>query len=424
MRHHRLALFTAAAIAVAPFSPTPAYAVPAPARGVAPADVAAPAVVKHVSTDVDGDGTRDSVSLTYLGSSQFALTATTTKGKSSTVTFTSRVDAKWAPAADTWYGASAIDGHKGSELIANRFTKSTAESRKNVSLGVYTWRSGKLVASKAPASRWGKAWKVNATLAGEARGYNFFTKSGHRYVDATRMTTGKYTRPWNGYVTRSVWRSGKWVKLWTHKAKTVKSSALSAWGQVGIAGPNLLLGQVSVDVDGDARADLVGYYRDGLDLHMFRVATAAGRTVYVGYQTEPDSAFIGAAQLDGVAGDELIAEVGSEGPVWTVFTWADYTLRETPMPALYGETGGSIPWQGHSDEAITNLRFYNDAGASYVETGWIWFENSITTDPVNFATSVWQDGKWVKKSEQQRVLTDAERATFHSGFTVDGLVTP
>lgn len=425
MRHHRLAWITAAALTAVPFSPVAAdAATPVPTRAVAPADVATPTVVKHVSTDVDGNGTRDSVTLTYLGSNQFALTATTTKGKSSTVTFASRVDAKWAPAADTWYGASAIDGRKGSELIVNKFTKATAESRANITLGVYTWRSGKLVAAKAPASRWGKTWKVNGTLAGEARGYNFFTKSGHRYVDATRMTTGKYTKPWNGYVTRSVWRGGTWVKLWTHRAKTVKSSTLSAWGQVGIAGPNLLLGQVNVDVDGDGRVDLVGYYRDGFALHMFRVATAAGRTVYVGYQTEPDSKFIGAAQLDGVAGDELIAEVGSEGPVWTVFTWSDYTIRETPMPALYGGTGGSIPWQGHSDEAITNLRFYTDAGAAWVETGWISYENSILTDPVNFARSVWQDGKWVKQAEEQRVLTEAERATFQSGFTVDGLVTP
>ena len=413
MKHHRLAWITAAALTVVPFSPVAAGAAAAvPTRGVAPADVAAPVVVKHVSTDVDGNGTRDSVTLTYLGSNQFALSVTTTKGKSSTVTFTSRVDAKWAPAPDTWYGASAIDGHKGSELIVNKFTKATAESRANITLGVYTWRSGKLVVAKAPSSRWGKTWKVNGTLAGEARGYNFFTSSGHRYVDATRMTTGKYTKPWNGYVTRSVWRNGAWVKLWTHRAKTVKSSELRAWGQV------------TVDVDGDGRADLVGYYRDGFNLHMFRVATAAGRTVYVGYQTEPDSKFIGAAQLDGVAGDELIAEVGSEGPVWTVFSWSDYTIRETPMPALYGGTGGSIPWQGHSDEAITNLRFYTAGGSAHVETGWIWYENSILSDPVNFATSVWQDGKWVKQSEEQRVLTEAERATFHNGFTVEGLVTP
>ncbi|PKN56184.1 MAG: hypothetical protein CVU56_17375, partial [Deltaproteobacteria bacterium HGW-Deltaproteobacteria-14] len=84
----------------------------------------------------------------------------------------------------------------------------------------------------------------------------------------------------------------------------------------------------------------------------------------------------------------------------------------------------AIPWHGHSDEAITNLRFYTDAGTSYVETGWISYENSILTDPVNFAVSAWQDGNWVKKSEGQRVLTPAERASFHLGFSVNGLVAP
>ncbi len=430
MRHHRIVgLAVVSAMTLAPFSPAITPVAAAPATGGALAvvttpTVVTPALVTHVLTDLDGDGTRDSVSLTYLGGNRFSLKGVTTKGRSSTVTFTSRVDAKWAPEADTWYGASAIDGHKGSELIVNKFTKSTAADRNNIALGVYTWRSGKLVAAKAPASKWGRTWKVNGSFGSEARGYNFFTKSGHRYVDATRMTTGKYTSPWNGYVTRSVWRSGKWVTLWTHKAKTVKSSMLSAWGQVGIAGPNLLLGQVSVDVDGDSQADLVGYYRDGCYSHKFRVATAAGRTVYVGYQTEPDSAFIGAAQLDGVPGDELIAEVSGEGPVWKVLSWSDYTIFDTPMPALYGTAGGSMPWQGHSDEATTNLRFYTDGGASYVETGWIWFESSIETDPVNFATSMWQNGQWVKQSEEQRVLTPAERAAFHQGFSVDGLVTP
>ncbi len=52
------------------------------------------------------------------------------------------------------------------------------------------------------------------------------------------------------------------------------------------------------------------------------------------------------------------------------------------------------------------------------------YENSIQTDPVNLAISALPDGELVKKSEEQRVLTDAERATFHLSFTVDGLVTP
>ena len=45
MRHHRIALITAAALVAAPFAPVPAQATDAlPARAVRPADVPAPAV--------------------------------------------------------------------------------------------------------------------------------------------------------------------------------------------------------------------------------------------------------------------------------------------------------------------------------------------------------------------------------------------
>lgn len=423
MRHHRLAWITATAIAAVPFTPAPAGTATVRAPTAAPADATASTLVKHVVTDLDGDGTRDSVDLKYLGSNRFELSATTTKGKTAKVRFTSRVDAKWAPAADTWYGASAIDGRKGSELIVNKFSKKTAESREGVTLGVYTWRSGKLVAEKPPATPTGKVWKVNDSGAFEVRGYRFFTSHGHRYVDATRLTTRhKLTKPWNGSVTRSVWRNGTWVKLWTHKAKTVKEYP-SSWGQVGIAGPNLLLGQVSADVDADGRNDLIAYYQDGFDHRLLRLTTASGTTVSTGYRTGGDVAFVGAAPLDGVAGAEIIAMSNVEGPVWKVLTWRNGSLTNAKVPALYGGEGNSTLWQGISDESITNFRFYDDSGSRYALTGWISFEDE-SSHAVNVALSVWQDGEWAKLSQENRVLTDSEWARFTMGFTVAGLVAP
>ncbi|MGF3940115.1 hypothetical protein, partial [Staphylococcus aureus] len=116
MRHHRIALITAAALVAAPFAPVPAHATDAlPARAVRPADVPAPAVVKRINTDMDGDGVRDQVNLTYLGSDNFELAVTTTRGRTSKVAFTSHVDPSFVPAAATFYGADAIDGRKGSE---------------------------------------------------------------------------------------------------------------------------------------------------------------------------------------------------------------------------------------------------------------------------------------------------------------------
>ena len=119
-----------------------------------------------------------------------------------------------------------------------------------------------------------------------------------RYVDATRLTTTKYTTPWKGYVTRSVWRNGTWVKVWTHRAKTVKYP--NALGQVGVAGPKLLLGQVNVDVSGDGRIDLVGFYQDAFDHYLLIVEAGqdSASTWFTSYAEKP---FIGAAAVDGVS---------------------------------------------------------------------------------------------------------------------------
>jgi hypothetical protein len=416
MRHHRLALITAAAIAVAPFTPTPAYAVPVPTRGVAPADVTTPTVVKHVSTDVDGDGTRDSVTLISLGSNQFTLTATTTKGRSASVSFASVVD-RWAPAADTWYGASAIDGRKGSELIVNRFTTSTAESRENVTLGVYTWRSGKLVAEKAPASPWGRTWKGNSSQATNAAGYRFFTSHGHRYVDATGMFTRNHrTNPWYGTFTRSVWRHGTWVKLWTRKAKTVKDY-LRQWSQVGVGGPKLLLGQVSADISGDGAADLVSVYQDKLISHFVLTAIVNGSATSVSYQAD-DNGFIGAAAIDGVAGGELIVQVNSEEPSWRVFTWRAGKLVDLTGPFVPGYTEPG--WLGEGEDTTVNYATSVTDGVHYIVVGTHWEDS-----PYTFVTSKWDTGGWVKVSEESKVsLTAEEQANFHTGFTAADLVTP
>ncbi len=423
MRHHRLTWITAAAIAVVPFSPVAADAATSvPGRAVAPAAAPTPTMVKHVNTDVDGDGTRDSVALNYLGSNRFELVATTTKGKTAKVKFTSHVDAKWAPASDTWYGASAIDGKKGSELIVNKFTKSTSATRLNVRLGVYTWRSGKLVASKAPASVWGKVCTVNASSGFEVRGYRFVSKSGHRYVDVTRLATKhKLTKPWNGYVTRSVWRNGKWVKLWTHKAKTVKDYP-NSWGQVGIAGPRLLLGQVNTDVSGDGVSDLVLFYREGIEEFSLR-AQAHDGTGVAWFRSYADKPFIGAGEVDGTPGTELVVNTDPEGPTWKAYSWRSGGLIELPGPAMNGGVG-NLTWHGHGDEATANFTVSVEAGKHYVTTGWIWFENSTATDPVHFAKSVWEIDHWTKLSEWDAVLTAEQRTTFHQGFTVDGLITP
>ena len=252
MKH--LAAWVAATTLVSiPFSAiasTTAHAAPLPA------DLTTPSVVKHVNTDVDGDGTRDSVDLTYLGADQFTLSATTTKGASSSVSFTSHVDPEMVPAAGTWYGADAIDGHKGSELIVHLYGPNVTDSGQNRDVAVYTWRSGALYAEQAPAAPPSSGWEVGVTEGSEAAsGYWFFTRHGHRYADASRLTMTNAT-PWRyeGTVTRSVWRNDGWVEVSTRIART-KSDL--TWKQFGMAGPKLLLSQMKADISGDGQPDLL-----------------------------------------------------------------------------------------------------------------------------------------------------------------------
>lgn len=415
MRHHRLALITAAAIAVAPFTGAPAHAA-APGRVVAPADVAAPTLVKQVFTDVDGDGTRDTVKLSYLGSNQFELAAITTKGKTSSVKFASVVDPDRAPAASTWYGASAMDARAGSELIVKYNSSDSILGVANTTLGVFTWRSGKLVSEKPPATPTGKVWQVNAEEFTQARGYTFFTKHGHRYVDASALSTNTI-RPWKGKIVRSVWRSGKWVKVSTRTATPVKK--LTKWGQIGIAGPKLLLHAIKVDVNGDAKLDLVRVYQDKLVNHYLVTVKTGKTTRSATYSTDGGSGFVGAAAIDGNAGAELIFGTEAETPLWKVFTWRGGKLASLPGPIV--REGAKVGvWAGAGDERATNYTTTVEDARHYVTRTWI-ADGSASAHVTKWA---WEATGWTMVSDTEITLTAEQLAAFHRGFTAADLVTP
>lgn len=425
MRHHRLAWVVAAtAITVAPFTPAaPAAAAPAPAGMLAPADVPAPTVVKHVNTDMDGDGTRDSVDLTYLGSDKFELAVTTTKGKTSKVGFTSHVEPGMVPAANTWYGADAIDGRKGSELIVHLYAPSVTDSGQNLDVAVYTWRSGRLVAEPAPAASSGTGWQVGVTEGSEgAAGYWFFTSHGRRYVDTSRLTMAEWPWHYEGSVTRSVWRNGKWAKVSTRAVGTKAMAEDLTWKQVGMAGPKLLRAQVKADINGDGRTDLALIYQLGPD-HYRATVLAHGRKAFadVTYWTNP---FIGAAAVDGVAGDELIAASGSSKR-WTVLSWRHSgKLTKLKAPALYGESGNSSTWHRAASGGPTNFTTSTENGRHYVVTAFGPPTSVLGSEPVRFARSVWEKGRWTKLAQWTAALTQEQWTAFHDGFTAADLVSP
>ena len=415
-----------AATAVVAASPllavTAEAATPVPARIVAPADVAAPVVVKHVDTDVDGDGTRDSVDLAYLGNDQFTLSATTTRKASFRVSFSSAFEAA-DPAApqSVWYGADAIDGHKGSELLVRLFATSELQGSE-VNLAVYTWRSGALVAEKPPATAEGRIWRINAGDQQMARGYRFFTSHSHRYVDASRMTSS--TLPgltWRGRVTRSVWRHGAWVTVWTHAARTTRSLT---WGQTAVAGPRLLLDQIDADISGDGAADRVRSYRIGKLTHRATVS-ASGRSASTTFRSSADDPFIGAVQVEGVAGSEVLFRVATAGDAhrWQVLTWRKGALVEVPGPVE--DPQGKDSWYGpNASTQATNFALGVDAGSHYVVVGRLGSGLDPQTHPVHLTRFVWVAEHWTKQTEWDAVLTAEQAAAFHDGFSAPDLVSP
>jgi len=424
MRHHRLACIAAVtAVSVAPFSPlTTSTAAAAPTRAIAPADATTPAVVKHVDTDVDGDGTRDSVDLTYLGADQFTLSAVTTKGRSASVSFRSHVSPAMVPAADTFYGADAIDGRKGSELIVHLYGPNVTDSGQNLDVAVYTWRSGTLVAESAPAARTGTGWQVGTSEGTEAAsGYWFFTSHGHRYVDTSRlvMTEG----PWRyaGSVTRSVWRGGKWVKVSTRTVGTKAMGDQLTWKQVGMAGPKLLWGQVKVDVSGDGRRDLVLFHWVGIDRCRVTVLAhgrSASRVITL-HKHWP----IGTAAVDGVAGSEVIANTVGTG--WVVLAWRHSgKLVKLHAPSPYGRAGDPSIWQGANGDT-THFQLSTENGHHYVVVGRVKCCNDPQTEPVHFTRFVWNVDHWTKQPpEWDAVLTAEQAATFYDGITAPDLIRP
>ena len=424
MKRHLSLLLAAACAGTVPFGFARAWAAtPAPSAAARPAVPTADplqTIARQVFTDLDGDGTRDTVTLFYQGAGRFSLTGVTTKKVLASVYFSSSVE-KASDLPRAWYGASAIDGVKGSELIVTSTTPDTGGGSTTRQL-VYTWRKGKLVAEAPPASGWGKSWQLSQR-DNETRGYRFFDSHHHRYVDATRLITDG-VKPWTGTITRSVWRGGKWVKTSKRTAKPV--SSLSAWGQVGFAGPRLLLSQLKATIRRDVASDLVTFYANGFQHYLVTVRTAGQRTLTKGFRAVADDGqpFIGAANLDGVAGRELLFEVAPDDPTWMVLTVRSGKLIAEKAPLLYGRTVASTVWPGRSDESITNYAFSQSGGAAYAIVGDM-AEEEYPSGDVRFAKSVWQDGAWTKVMEWvEHGLSAEQQASFHTGFTVPGVIGP
>lgn len=376
----------------------------------APATTAAaepsPTLVKTLLTDVTGDGRNDKVELFALGSDKFRLTVTAAKsGIISSVTFPA-VIGEWKQPADALYGAAAIDGAKGMELIAQRWTDSSAGGYALIGLSVYTWRDGKLVAEKAPKGGQTTQWGFGKRMNGTAQGYRFFDKGGRRYVEVSNVSYKPGGHPWRGTITRSVWRHGAWVKVSTRKV-ALTDEQFAPYSRYN--GPYVLKSIINTDIDGDSRADELRYYvyndsSTGYSRYRLKVTTATGKVVTRKWATVESEPLEGVAELDGAAGAEVILVDDSDLRSWRVLTWRGGKLVTEKAPAACGFAGGGTTWGACDDYASIQWLFSTQGDTRIVDFR---SADNPTGGPGTLYVdrSAWQAGKWVKLSSSTEPIT-------------------
>ena len=188
---------------------------------------ALPSVVatRTVHVDVDGDGHADEVTVEQNGPNTFVVNVVTYAGGADVAQFTSTIDDDWG--IEPWYGAAKLDGVKGYELLLLTSGGDGAMFR------VLTWRSGALVAERAPKTLMKGSYNWYLADLGFARfGYRFASGHGHRYVrDFELYASGKYFK---GTVVKSVWKAGAWKKVSSKKVKLTKAQAKRYSGISGV----------------------------------------------------------------------------------------------------------------------------------------------------------------------------------------------
>jgi hypothetical protein len=178
---------------------------------------AAPAVAtRSVSVDVDGDGAADAVTIEQSAPHTFAVNVVTAAGRSAVLSVTSRIADDWG--IEPWYGAAQLDGAKGYELLL------LTSGGDGLMFRVLTWRSGSLVAERAPRSLIKGSYDWYLADLGWARfGYRFSTEHHKRYVrDVELYTSGRYFK---GTIVTSVWKAGAWHALTSKRVKLTTAQA-------------------------------------------------------------------------------------------------------------------------------------------------------------------------------------------------------
>lgn len=204
----------------------PSAAMAAPATRVLLPTAVKPKVVQKVKIDVDGDGRKDTVTVTRISSRSYKVAVTTARKKTSSITLTSTIKQDWGEDNPYW-GAARLDPVKGYELLI------ATSGGDGWNTTVLTWRKGKLVRQAAPQPRDSKyAWYSLANGWGRA-GHRFFTKGSTRYVE--QFFLEQDGSRWKGGVVTSKWTGSGWKKTSAKKVSLTASQA-KKYGQGGFVG--------------------------------------------------------------------------------------------------------------------------------------------------------------------------------------------
>jgi len=387
-------------LAAAPASAAPASA-PLP---VAPSE-ATPAL-RTLLTDVTGDGRFDRVELTSAGTDRYRLAVTVAgSGKTSAVEFRSALPAD-VDADAALYGAAAIDGTKGMELIVQHWDRSAMDPYASLRLSVYTWRGGKLTSERAPKGGWSSSWRFGDPWS-KGQGYHFFDKGGRRYVDVSALTyKSKGPEVWRGKITRSLWRKGHWVKVST---RTVKLNYVNARQYLRYSGPNLLQRIMNADFDGDSRPDELRLYtyQDNGDQRWYRVkvTTATGKVSTKAFVTIDLDPLLGVTDFDGAAGAEILAQLTVDYNELMLLTWRNDKLVVEGRPTASARASRTWPLNG--DDNFIQISRSVVEGAIYVDYLDTWFGWS-PGDVARVDHMVWQTDKWVILSSTSNPISQEQ----------------
>lgn len=197
--------------------------------GVAPAQAAE----SSYRFDIDGDGKRDTITLTQRAGSdtQWTIRVRTARGATATTGFTTdgpligpgRGYETFGPVM----GWGSLDGRPGSELVLF----SSGGTRHSSDMQVYSWAGGRIVRESLPRN--GVNW-TTAYMWSDFSGFRFSTRKGVRYVEKLHGTRATTDVPFSTTIHTYRWTGKAWNLVGSRRTTVSQKAAVDAAQITGV----------------------------------------------------------------------------------------------------------------------------------------------------------------------------------------------